>query len=94
MTVRTLRNISLDVQEVTTEGVSYVLNSNLSTLVLQARAGAIWLKLNDVADAEYWILTDGQPQSFSIPDLAGATIYFDAGSTLNVEILQILKDQA
>ena len=94
MTVQTLRNISLDVQAVTTAGVGYTLNSKLVELRLQARGGTIQVKLGAVGDTEYWALTSTVPQTFAIPDLAGATIYFDSGSNLDVEILQILRDQA
>lgn len=94
MTIKTLRNLVLDVLSVPNTGASYALHANLGILRLQARGGAVWLKLASVGDTEYWILKDGEAQEFHVPDLAGATIYFDAATTLAVEILQILRTQA
>mgnify|MGYP003115642028 CR=1 FL=1 len=92
MATQTLANMTLDVQAVTTAGVSFTLNANLQTLVLQARGGVIQVKFGAVGDTEYWTLTDAQPQSFSVPDLAGRAILFDSGSNLNVEIIQMLTE--
>ena len=94
MATQTLRNLTLDVEAVTSAGIDFTLNADMHTLVLQARGGEIELKLGSKSDVEYWVLTDGQPQSWSIPDLAGRDIYFESQSSLNVEIMQILNDVA
>ena len=93
MAEQTNRNLRLDNISVGVAGQSVTLNSKLQTLVLQARGADMQVKLGAVGDTEYWTLKDGQPQSFSIPDLAGATIYLDCSSgTQTVEVLQILRE--
>jgi hypothetical protein len=94
MATQTLGNMILDNQAVTTSGVDFTLNTDLHTLVLQARGGEIEFKLGAKGDTEYWALTDAQPQSWSIPDLAGRIIHFESQSNLDVEIIQILNGVA
>ena len=91
-TTKTLANLMLSVQEVTTAGVSFTLNSKLQQLCLLARGGEIQFKLDSAANTEYWALSDATRQDFNMPDLAGQTVYFDAASTLNVQIIQVLRE--
>jgi len=93
MTIRTLGNMSLDLVPVNTTATK-TLSAGLDTVILQARAVDARLQLNDTADAEYFTLVANQPYAFSVPDLSGRVLKLSSGASTNVEIIQILRDQA